>query len=68
MEGRTVRSASASKALNPAWVSSTWARSGMSAARTACRNSTMTLSGLAPVLTGSRVGPVGLTSTASGIP
>jgi hypothetical protein len=61
-------SAAASKALKPAWVSSTWARGGMSGARTKWRNKMMILSSLSPVLCGSVAGPSGRISTAPSIP
>ena len=64
----TGRSAGPSKALKPAWVSSTWARDGMSRARTKWRNRMMTLSGLSPVLCGSVDGPSARISTAPSIP
>jgi hypothetical protein len=67
MSGSTGPSPAASNALKPACVSSTCARCGISVARTACRNSAMSLSSLPPVLSGSVTGPPSFTIAAPGM-
>jgi hypothetical protein len=68
ISGSTGRIAAASNALKPACVSRTCARSGISSARTKCRNRMISLSGLSPVLCGSATGPSPFTSTAPAMP